>query len=124
MGLKFGTGGITMGGSGSLGGGNVANGRVANINVKAMVNNHATALALARGGLGVPSNTNATDHVAVANIQYGTSPTYGSHHQQQHNQHPGLGMNKGTADKCLLAKTARGAPSEPQHTTIKECKKN
>ncbi len=102
MDLKFGTGGITMGKPGSSGGGNAANGGVANIYMMRMANNHAAALALARGGLGVPSNTNATICIAVANIQYSTNPAYGLHHQQQHHQHLGSGMNKGMADKQRL----------------------
>jgi hypothetical protein len=100
LGLKFGTGGITMGRLGLLGGGNVANGRVANI--MTMANNHAAALVLAHGGLGVSSNVNATNHVVVANIQYGANPVYGFPRQQQHHQHPGLGMNEGTANKQRL----------------------
>jgi hypothetical protein len=102
IGLKFGTGKITMGWSGLSGGGNVANDGVANINMMTIANNHAAALALAHGGLGVPSNANATDCVAVANIQCGANPAYGFHHQQQHHQHPGSGMNEGTAGEQRL----------------------
>ncbi|KAL3809935.1 hypothetical protein ACHAXA_004796 [Cyclostephanos tholiformis] len=103
MGLKFGPGGISTGGGAgpSLVGSNVVS---KNDVMNAMANNHAAALALARGGLGAPQSTDSSTigviPTAVSNIQYGANPTYGLfHHQQQ--LVAGM-MNEGSADERRL----------------------
>lgn len=85
MGLKFGVGGITTGGFGSLP--VVANREITNNNELTMANNHAAALALAQGGFQVVgSKVNAIhavngNNVAVSNIQYSTNPALGFQHR-------------------------------------------
>jgi PAS domain S-box-containing protein len=106
MGLKFGAGGISIGGGAvplGVGGNAAANNDVMN----AMAINHAAALALSRGGFGIPQSTNANNidgiPTAVSNIQYGANPAYGLFQQQQQQQQMVAGViNDGSADERRL----------------------